>query len=45
MKTAEQIKEEIKDLKEELPYADTRYDWTRQEVIQEIINKLEWVLK
>lgn len=45
MQTEQQIKNEIEKQKSYLENADTRYDWTQKEVIQEIIKTLEWVLK
>lgn len=45
MKTKKQIVEEIEKQKEYCKYADTRYDCTQKEVIEEVIKILEWVLK
>ncbi len=45
MKTEQQIRKEIAEQEEYLKNADTRYDYTQEEVIAKVIETLEWVLK
>lgn len=45
MKTEEQIRKKLEQQRAYLKHADTRYDYTQEEVIEKVIEELEWVLK